>query len=125
MKWGRSRQECLRYAERSTFNFQQRSLWQDLAPSGPGLEQCFAEQSNGGRAVAEHLILEFAQGVGRSLLVLVILAQFQNLEFAQGVMEIAGIERATNRFLPGWLVFVIAILLEEFRRVFHGHSLAV
>src|SRR5437879_12523907 len=82
----------------------------NLFPRGAIFEQGFAEQANGGRAVAQHLILEFAQGISGALLALIILTQLENLELAQGVVEVAGIESAPNRLLAVRLARVIAIL---------------
>ena len=56
---------------------------------------------------------------------LVIVAQFQDLQFAERVIEITGIERGAHRFLPGRFLLVVTIVLEELRRLVNRHVLRV
>src|SRR5207237_1647728 len=58
------------------------------------LEHDLAEETDGWHAVVEKLVVEFLEREFVALLRFVIVAQFENLQFPERVIEIAGIERA-------------------------------
>src|SRR5438270_331314 len=75
-------------------------LWKNVFPGGSVIEHYLPEKAQRGSAVLEQFVVEFTQGKGGALLALIILPEFENLEFAQGVIEVAGIKRAAHRLLP-------------------------
>ena len=55
----------------------------------------------------------------------VVLAQLQNLQLAERVVEVFGIIGPADRFLPRGLLLVIAVVLKEPRRLLNAHALAM
>src|SRR3954453_5854541 len=59
---------------------------QHLIPIAVVFEHDFPEQTNGRHAVAEELVMKFLQREIIALLRLVVVAQFQDLQFTKGVI---------------------------------------
>ena len=74
--------------------------------------------------MAQDFVMKTLQGELTALLLLPIAAQFENLEFAQGIAEVFGVEGSANGFLMCWLLFIVAILLEKAGGFVHRHVLA-
>src|SRR3954454_14541414 len=89
------------------------------------LEEDFAQQTNRRRAVAEDFVVKLLEAESVPLLLAIVFAKLEDLQLAHGVVQVLGIERAANRFLPRRLLFVIAIVLKELCSFVHGHALAV
>ena len=67
--------------------------------------------------MTQHLVVEALQRVCCALLLLPVAVEFEDHQFAQRVMQIAGIVSAAHRFLPNGLFSVVAVVLEEIRVV--------
>src|SRR5207249_6121712 len=87
---------------------------QHIIPLRLVLEQNLAQQTNWRHAVIEQLIVKLFQREIGTLLRLVIVAQLQNLHFAQTVIQVAVVEGAAHRFTARGLFFVVAIFSKEF-----------
>ncbi len=75
--------------------------------------------------MTEHFIVESLQRVSGPFLLLPIAAEFEDHQFAERVMQVAGIVGAANCFLSSGLFLVVAIVLKELRRLIDGHVVAV
>ena len=75
--------------------------------------------------MAQHFVMKTLQGELTAFLLLPIAAQLENLEFAQGIVEVFRVEGPANGFLMCWLLFIVAILLEKAGGLVHGHVLAM
>ena len=53
--------------------------------------------------MSQSLVVELLQRVSRALLLLIVAPEFQQLQFAQRVIEIPGVKRATDGFQIGVL----------------------
>ena len=98
---------------------------QHLIPLALVFEHDFPEETNGRHAVAEQFVMKFLQREIVALLRLVVVAQFQDLQFAKGVIQITRVKRGAHGFLAGRFLFVITIVLEKFRRFINRHILRV
>ena len=75
--------------------------------------------------MAQHLVVEFLQRPTRAFLLLVITAQFQDLQLAECVVEVFRIVGAARRLGSRRLFLVVTVLLKEFCSLFNSHALAV
>src|SRR5213595_3327184 len=75
------------------------SVLQHLIPLALVFEHDFPEETNGRHAVAEQFVMEFLQRELVALLCLIVVEQFQDLQFAQGVIQITRIKRRAHGFL--------------------------
>jgi len=75
--------------------------------------------------VAEEFVMKFLQREIVALLRLVVVAQFQDLQFAKGVIQITRVKRGAHGFLARRFLFVVTVVLEKFRRFINRHVLRV
>ena len=75
--------------------------------------------------MAEHFVVEFLEGEIFAFLFLIVVAEFEDFKFANGVIKIFGIVSTAHCFLMRGFFFVIAIFLEEFCGFIDGHALAM
>src|SRR4029077_2083383 len=80
---------------------------QYLIPLALVFEHDLPEETNGRHAVAEQFVMKFLQREVVALLRLVVVAQFQDLQFAKGVIQITRVKRRAHGFLARWLLFVV------------------
>jgi len=71
--------------------------------------------------VVEYLVVKFLQRKIIAFLRLVVVAQFQDLQFAQGIIEVSRIKRPAHRLGTCRFFFVVAIILEKLGRLFDRH----
>lgn len=98
---------------------------QHLAPFAFVLEHELAEEANGRHAMIEQFIMELLQRKSVAFLRFVIVAQLQNLQFAECIIEIAGIESAAHRLGPCRFLFIKTIFLKKFCPFIDCHVLRV
>src|SRR4029077_8522722 len=98
---------------------------QHLIPFALVFEHDLPEETNGRHAVAEQFVMKFLQREIVALLRLVVVAQFQDLQFAKGVIQITRIKRSAHGFLARWLRFVVTVVLKKSRRFINRHVLRV
>src|SRR6476646_2694288 len=98
---------------------------QNLVPLALVFEHDFAEQPNGRHAVTEQFVMKFLQREIVALLRLVVVAQFQDLQFPKGVIQITLVKRGAHSFLARRLLFVVTVVLKEFGRFINRHVLRV
>src|SRR5207237_1212763 len=96
-----------------------------FVPRRSVLEHHFAQQPDRRRAVPEQFVVKFFQRKSGALLLLIITAQLEDLQFADGIIEILRIERPAQRLLIRRLVFVVTVFLEKLRGVLQRHPFAV
>src|SRR6478735_4036057 len=87
---------------------------QYLIPLVLVFEHDFPEQTDGRHSVAEQFVMKFLQREIVTLLRLVVVPQFQDLQFAEGVIQITWIERGSQSFLARRLLFVVTVVLKKF-----------
>src|SRR5262245_29084613 len=101
------------------------SASKDVAPCFWILEHYFANQPNRRRTVAQEFVVKMLQRKVAPLLLLPILPQFEDLQLPNRVIQVSRIVSPAQRLLVGRLVLIIAIALEEFRRLIERHSFAM
>src|SRR5215471_17883768 len=87
-----------------------KSLWPGILI----LEHDFAQQANWRRAMAEHFVMELLKVEIRTFLLAIVFAELEDLQLAHGVIKVFGIVGASQGFLAGGFLLVVAVLHKEF-----------
>src|SRR5581483_3275573 len=92
-----------------------RSSARRRAPAG-SLEERLAHERERDRPLGEERVVEFLEGIFRAELLLVVLAQGEDLELPPRVIHVSRVARAALRLHEGDLARLVALVLEELDR---------